>query len=79
LTKKIRMFVVATDAKFTKVAQGKIIFTCNENSLVKSSIEESMVTGNPVECKLTSIATDSSGDVVSEWIFTWNFLVINGE
>ena len=79
MTKKIRMFVVATEAKFTKVAKGKIIFTCDQNSLVKSSIEESMVTGNSVECKLTSIATDSSGDIVSEWIFTWNFLVISGE
>jgi len=79
LPQKLRMFVVATEAKFTKTAKGKIIFTCNEVSLAKAAIEESIVTGKPVECNLNSIATDSSGDVVSEWIFKWNFLVISGE
>jgi hypothetical protein len=46
--------------------------------MARDAIEESVVTGIPVECNLTSIATDSSGDVVSEWIFKWNFLVIDG-
>jgi hypothetical protein len=78
MSKKLRMFVVGTEAKFTKRAKGKIIFTCEEISMARDAIEESVVTGIPVECNLTSIATDSSGDVVSEWIFKWNFLVIDG-
>ncbi|MGY8645645.1 MAG: DUF4442 domain-containing protein [Candidatus Poseidoniales archaeon] len=79
MSEKLRMFVVSTEAKFTKTAKGKITFTCEENSIARAAIEESKVTGRPVECNLTSIATDSSGDIVSEWIFKWNFLVISGE
>jgi hypothetical protein len=36
----------------------------------------SRVSGESVECDLRSIGRDSSGDVVSEWVFKWNFLVM---
>ena len=41
-----------------------------------SAIEESMITGKPVNVDLTSVGRDSNGDIVSEWVFKWNFLVI---
>lgn len=79
MSEKLRMFVIGTEATFTKRAKGKIIFTCKDNSKTRDAIKESILTGKSVECDLVSVATDKSGDVVSEWVFKWNFLVIEGE
>jgi hypothetical protein len=77
MPEKLRMFVVGTEAKFVKRAKGRITFTCNDVNAAREAIEESMKSGEPVECDFVSIGTDSSGDIVSEWIFKWNFLVID--
>ena len=79
MSKKLRMFVVSNEAKFTKRAIGQIQFTCNDNSVARNAIEESIETGMPVDCLLRSVGTDKSGHIVSEWIFKWNFLVLDGE
>ena len=34
-------------------------------------------TGESVECELSAVGMDSSGDIVSEWVFKWNFLVMD--
>ncbi len=77
MTEKLRMFVVGTDATFTKRAKGRISFTCNDVSAAKEAIEMSASTGESVECDMSAVGMDSSGDIVSEWIFKWNFLVMD--
>ncbi len=77
MPEKLRMFVVGTEAKFVKRAKGRITFTCNDVNAAREAIEESMKSGEPVECDFASIGTDASGDIVSEWVFKWNFLVID--
>ena len=77
MTEKLRMFVVGTDATFTKRAKGRISFTCNDVSAAKEAIEMSASTGESVECELSAVGMDSSGDIVSEWVFKWNFLVMD--
>ena len=76
MSEKLRMFVVGTEAKFVKRAKGRIKFTCGEAMKAREAIEESMKTGEPIEIDLRSVGIDDSGEVVSEWIFRWNFLVI---
>ena len=76
MSEKLRMFVVGTEATFTKRAKGRITFTCDEVSAARNAIEQSRVSGESVECDLRSIGRDSSGGVVSEWVFKWNFLVM---
>jgi len=77
MTNKLRMFVVGTEATFTKRAKGRISFTCEDVNAAREAIESSSSTGESVECEMKSIGTDSSGDIVSEWIFKWNFLVMD--
>ena len=77
MTERLRMFVVGTDATFTKRAKGRISFTCNDVSAAKEAIEMSASTGESVECDMSAIGMDSSGDIVSEWVFKWNFLVMD--
>ncbi len=76
MPEKLRMFVVGTEASFTKTAKGRITFTCEEVATARRAIERSMQSGEPVECILKSTGRDKSGDIVSEWIFKWNFRVL---
>ena len=73
---KTRTLVAAQESKFTKKARGRITFTCKDGELARSAVEESIQTGSPVSAELKSTGRDSTGDVVSEWIFQWSFLVI---
>ena len=77
MPEKLRMFVVGTDASFTKRARGRISFSCEDVSAARKAIELSASTGEPVECDMRSVGIDSSGDIVSEWVFKWNFLVMD--
>lgn len=77
MPEKLRMFVVGTEAKFIKRAKGRISFTCNDVAAAREAIEESLEMGQAVEKDFISVGKDSSGDVVSEWVFKWNFLVID--
>jgi hypothetical protein len=76
MSEKLRMFVVGTEASFTKRAKGCITFTCEEVSSARHAIEKSMDSGESVECVLKSTGRDISGEIVSEWIFKWNFRVL---
>lgn len=76
MPEKLRMFVVGTEASFTKTAKGRITFTCEEVATARRAIERSMQSGESVECILKSTGRDKSGDIVSEWIFKWNFRVL---
>jgi len=78
MPEKLRMFVIGTEATFTKRAKGRITFTCDEVSAVRDAIEQSMNTGESIDCDLKSVGRDASGDIVSEWVFKWNFLVMDG-
>jgi len=76
MPEKLRMFVVGTEASFIKIAKGRITFTCDEVSSARNAIEKSMDSGESVECVLNSTGRNSAGDIVSEWIFKWNFRVL---
>jgi len=77
MTETLRMFVVGTESTFIKRAKGRIRFTCNQVSASREAIEQSIASGESVECDLKSIGKDCSGEVVSEWVFKWNFLAID--
>ena len=79
MSERLRMFVVGTEAKFVKRARGRITFTCNDISKARDAIEESLRTGEAIEVDLISHGKDSTGDIVSEWVFKWNLLVMDRE
>ena len=76
MDEKLRMFVISTEAKFVKRAKGRITFICADVSKAREAIEESLETGEAVDVDLISVGKDSSGDVVSEWVFKWNLLAV---
>jgi len=76
MPEKLRMFVVGVESTFTKRAKGRVTFTCEDVSGARKAIEHSMATGESVNCDLKSVGRDASGDTVSEWVFKWNFRVL---
>jgi len=77
---KLRMFVVGTQATFGRKAYGRCHFTCTdayEKSI--AALDESLKNSKSVDCDLTVTGADAEGQVVSEWIFTWNFLATERE
>ena len=79
MPESVRTLVSGQQANFTKKAKGRISFTCTDGNLARSAIEESMATGQSVNVDISATGHDSSGDVVSEWVFNWNFLVRKGD
>ena len=79
MDERLRMFVVGTEAKFVKRAKGRITFTCNDIAKAREAIEESLSTREAVEIDLNSQGNDSTGDIVSEWVFKRNLLVTNAD
>ncbi len=70
------MYVVGVESNFIKRAKGKILFECSNLSDAYNAVEETIKTKNSVNCDLISMGKDSSGEVVSKWIFKWNFLAL---
>jgi hypothetical protein len=69
----VSMLVFDMQAKFTKKAQSKVTFTCNDGKALNQAISETLKTGEGRTVTITSIGIDEAGDQVSEFQFTWTF------
>ena len=72
-SRPVSMLVFDTDAKFTKKAQSKVVFTCNDGEAISHAVQETLKTGEGKTVTITSTGIDESGDQVSEFHFTWTF------
>ena len=79
LGRRARTLVAAQESKFRKKAVGEITFSCEDGVLARKAVETSIQTGSPVSVELKSTGRDAAGDVVSEWVFKWSFLIIEKE
>ncbi len=71
----VSMLVFDTQAKFTKKAQSKVVFTCNDGEAISRAVQETLKTGEGKTVSITSIGIDEAGNQVSEFQFTWTFKV----
>jgi hypothetical protein len=70
--KKISMLVANNKSSFTKKATGRITFVCKDGHLIEKAIQETLATGDGQTFWMKSIATDETGDQVSEMDFEWS-------
>ena len=73
--RKFSMLVLNNKANFSKKATGKILFTCDQGSEIRESINLAISSGEPQTIWLNSSGIDSSGDVVSKFSFQWTLKV----
>jgi hypothetical protein len=69
----VSMLVFDMQAKFTKKAQSKVIFTCRDGIALRDAVRKTLESGEGVTVPITSIGIDEAGDQVSEFKFTWTF------
>ena len=70
---KISMLVVGTQAHFLKKATGTILFSCEDGLAIQEAIQETIATGEGKTVICKSVGTNSKGEVVAEFNFTWSF------
>jgi hypothetical protein len=68
----ISMLIVKNEANYFKKAIGKITFTCDDGALISNAIIKTKESGEGVVLELRSRGKDESGEMVSEFIFTWS-------
>lgn len=71
----ISMLIVKNQAQYFKKAIGKIIFTCEDGNEINHIISQTIKTGEGYIIDLKSIGKDESGEIVSEFVFTWSIRV----
>jgi hypothetical protein len=77
--KGISMLVFSNRAHFRKKARGRITFRCSQGAEVRETIRKVLKTGEGHTLWMTSVGTDESGDVVSEFHFEWTLKARRGE
>ena len=70
--KSISMLVTNQEAVFTKKATGWNFFRCEDGKLISDAIDRAVETKEGQTVWVTSIAKDSTGDMVSEFRFQWS-------
>ena len=70
---KISMLVVGTQASFFKKATGTILFSCEDGLAIQEAIQETIATGEGKTLICKTVGTNSKGEVVAEFNFTWSF------
>lgn len=73
----ISMLVFEMQANFTKKAISRVSFECRQGEEIRNAVEECIATGEGVVVKVKTVGTDVSGDIVSEFFYTWTFKLKN--
>ncbi len=71
----VSMLIVKSEAVYHKKALGKIRFTCDDGDAIRQTIETAKTTGDGQSIRCYSVATNTTGEIVAEFWFTWSFRV----
>ena len=69
--RRISMLVKSNTSTFTKKATGRILFTCEDGSLVQEAIDKAVLTGEGQTLWMSSRGRNEEGVEVSDFKFEW--------
>lgn len=69
----VSMLVTKMEAQYFKKATGKINFICEQGKELNLIIEEAIQTGVPKEIVVRSVGTNTKGEKIADFDFTWSF------
>ncbi|GAB5556212.1 MAG: hypothetical protein SchgKO_04250 [Schleiferiaceae bacterium] len=67
--------ITSNRAEFHQKATTKTTFTCTVDEKLLEAIQKAVETGEPSSYTAHTLGTNSSGELVSEFWFTWSFKV----
>jgi hypothetical protein len=70
---RISMLVLHMRSDFTKKANSKISFECNDGLKIKESVKKCIERKEGVTVEVKSTGKNKNGDIISEFYFTWTF------
>ena len=68
----IALIIVSMKADFLERATEKIYFKCHVDNALELAVTKAINTGEPVTIELSSKGLDISGNMVSQFWFTWS-------
>ncbi len=71
----VSMLITRVESTFYKKCRERITFTCEDGESLRSVINETMASGKSVAFNARSKGTNSAGEIVAEFQFTWSFKV----
>jgi acyl-coenzyme A thioesterase PaaI-like protein len=69
----VSMLIVKMEANYFKKATGRTTFTCSDGLHIKELVEKAITTGEAQTFTARSIGTNTEGQPVAEFLFTWSF------
>jgi len=69
----VSMLVLNMRADFTKKAKTKITFSCKDGEAIREAISKSIITREGQVVEVKAVGTDTFGDVVANFWFSWTF------
>ncbi len=73
----ISMLVFQMEANFTKKAISRVMFECKQGEDIRAAVDKCIQTKEGVVVKVKTVGTDMTGDIVSEFFYTWTFKLKN--
>ncbi|MEP6617254.1 MAG: DUF4442 domain-containing protein [Ginsengibacter sp.] len=69
----LSMLVTRMEANYFKKAVSPTFFTCTDGKQVHDIVEEAILSGEAKTIQVRSIGTNSNGEKIAEFYFTWSF------
>ena len=71
----VSMLVVKIEGNFIKKATGITIFTCEDGSAIKQTIEDAIISNEGKTITARSYGRNAAGEIVADFAITWSFKV----
>lgn len=69
----VASLITGMEAEYTKKANRRTTFTCNDGDRLFAAVAETIETGEPVELTAETVGTMPDGTVVAKFRFKWSF------
>ena len=69
----VSMLVTKVESSYHKKAGNRTWFTCEDGSLLATTIQQSIDSGQPQELRVRSVGKNEAGELIAEFYITWSF------
>jgi hypothetical protein len=70
---RVSMLVLKVNGDYKKKATGKTVFTCNQGSQIKATVEAAIASGEGRTIQLRSVGRNENDEIVAEFEIVWSF------
>lgn len=72
-TPRVSLIITGVEATFARKATGLTTFACRDGAKLHAAVEQAILSGEAQTVDALSVGTSQSGEIESEFRFTWSF------